>query len=355
MTNLHLTASEPIIEPDLPIIDAHHHLWYLSEAAIAAVGRQGNLAAEALAQTFRKYPRYLFDELRADASSGHNIRASLFVNARAMYRATGPEEMKSVGEVEFVNGIAAMAASGTFGDARFCAGIVGSADLTLGDAIEEVLIAHIRAGGSRYRGIRAAGTVYDEDARIFGTGGIARLLLDPRFRAGFKWLHRLGLSFDVLVLEPQLPDVIDLARAFPETQIILNHAGCPVGVGRYAGQRQQRFPTWRDNMRLLSACENVVVKLGGFGSSLGGFEGFMSTPPASSSELAGEWQPYIETCLDLYGVDRCMFESNYPIDSSTCTYAVLWNAFKRCVAGASSNEKRALFSGTAKRVYRLDI
>jgi len=348
-------SAEPIVEPDLPIVDAHHHLWFLAESTVAAMEASHTLLARALAPTFRRHARYLFDELLADFRSGHNVRASVFVECRAMYRARGPVSMKSVGEVEFVNGVAAMSASGLFGAARACAGIVGSVDLQLGEAVEEVLAAHLRAGGDRYRGVRCPGTDHDDDPAIMGAGvGIPHLLLDRKFRAGFKRLQKWGLSFDAWILEPQLPDLIDLARTFPETPIILNHAGAPLGVGRYAGQREKRFPIWCDHIHALSRCPNVVVKLGGFGIQLGGFKTYGADAAATSEELAREWKPYLETCVEAFGVERCMFESNFPVDASVCSYPVLWNAFKRSVAGASQAEKIALFSGTAMRVYRLD-
>jgi L-fuconolactonase len=350
------TPAEPIIDPDLPVVDAHHHLWLLPEAALAAMEARDSISARALAPTFRRHARYLFDEFMADLKdSGHNVRASVYVDAHAMYRASGPEAMRSAGEVEFVNGVAAMAASGIFGEVKACAGIVGGVDLMLGDAVEEVLTAHVQAGGGRYRGVRSP-IVYDEDSRILGAGvGVPHLLLDATFRRGFKWLQQFGLSFDAFLFEPQLSELIDLARAFPDTQIVLNHLGVPLGVGRYAGQREVRFRSWRESIRTLSQCPNVAVKLGGLGIPFGGFKFYMSTPPATSLQLAEEWKPYIQTCVEAFGAQRCMFESNFPVDSAVCTYPVLWNAFKRLAAGASRDEKIALFSGTAMRIYRLDI
>jgi L-fuconolactonase len=352
MINASTAVSEPVIEPALPIVDAHHHLWYMPEATIAAVASLDNILAQSLARTFRRYPRYLFDELRTDVQSGHNVRASVFVEAHAMHRAHGPEAMRSVGEIEFVNGVAAMADSGVFGDVRYCAAIVGGIDLALGGVVEDVLQAHMRAGGSRYRGVRS-GAAYDEDSGILGAGGVPNRLLDPMFREGFKRLQAFGLSFDAFLLEPQLPDLIDLARAFPETQIILNHVGVPLGVGRYAGRREERFSLWRSNMISLSKCGNVAVKLGGLGVPLNGFESHAS--PASSAQLADEWRPYIETCIEAFGVHRCMFESNFPVDSAVCSYTTLWNTFKRLTSRASPDEKAALFSGTAIRIYRLEL
>jgi L-fuconolactonase len=343
---------EAIIQPELPIVDPHHHLWFIPDAIFLELQKADNYFARAITPVLRRNARYLFEDLMADLNSGHNIRATVYVeNGWAMYRAKGPDAMKSVGEVEFANGVAAMAASEVFGDVKACAGIVGHADLRLGDSVEDVLRAHIRAGGARYRGIRQT-TAYDPE--IMGPGE-AHVLLDKKFRTGFKWLHKLGLSFDAWMLDPQLSELIDLARAFPETQIILDHVGTPVGVSKYEGARDERFSTWRDNIRTLSKSGNVVVKLGGFGSSLSGFKSFNSTPPFDSEQLAAEWKPYVETCIEAFGADRCMFESDFPVSSGTCTYPVLWNAFKRLAAGASKDEQTALFSGTASRVYRLDV
>jgi L-fuconolactonase len=294
----------------------------------------------------------LLDELIADARGGHNVRATVYMECQSMYRAGGPQHLRCVGETEFVNGIAAMTASGTYGDLRACAAIVGSTDLRLGDRVQEVLEAHLRAGGGRFRGIRQLGA-YDADvSREYSTPG---LYLDPVFRSGFQYLGKLGLSFDAWVFEPQLADVIDLAQAFPNTSIILNHAGTPLGIGVYQGRRSERFPVWADNIRKLARCENVSVKLGGLGIPLLGFASFMADPPAHSRTLADEWRPYVETCVDAFGPKRCMFESNYPADIGTARYAVIWNAFKRIAAPYSAEEKKALFSGTAAAVYQLDV
>ncbi|HEY4214149.1 MAG TPA: amidohydrolase family protein [Steroidobacteraceae bacterium] len=347
--------AEPILEPDLPIVDAHHHLWLLTEDALAAIETSDTAIARGLAPTSRRYARYLLDELLSDVNTGHNIRATVYIDAHAMYRTSGPDSLRSVGEVEFANGVAAMSASGAFGDIKACAGIVGNVDLRIGDAAEEVLNAHLRSGGARYRGVRCGAlTAYDADTAIFGPG-IPHLLQDPDFRLGFRWLQRLGLSYDVFVLEPQLPDVMDLARAFSDTPIILNHVGVPLGVGQYAGKRQERFPIWRRNIRALSTCENVVVKLGGLGLPLANFRSVASGTLSTSEVLAKEWKSYIDSCIDAFGVHRCMFESNFPVDAGAYSYPVVWNVFKRLTVGASKDEKAALFSGTATKVYRLDV
>ena len=323
---------EPILAPDLPIVDPHHHLWD------------------------RPDWRYLLDELLADTKSGHNIVATVFVQARAMTRPAGPVEMRPVGETEFVNGVAAMSASGIYGKTRHCAGIVGHADLTLGSRVEPVLAAHIRAGGDRFRGIRHISS-WDADASIRNPAySPARGLLgDKNFREGFTVLGRLGLSFDAWLYHPQIDDVRDLARAFPDTKIVLNHVGGPIGIGAYAGKHEQVFPGWAASIKALAACPNVYVKLGGLGMRMGGF-GFHERPePPSSETLATTWRPYIETCIDAFGPSRCMFESNFPVDKGSYSYPVFWNACKLLAKGASEAEKADLFCGTATRFYRLDV
>jgi L-fuconolactonase len=344
-------TGEDILEPDLPIVDPHHHLWDRTPLRVT-LERPAHPFYEAISHV----QRYLLDELLADTGSGHNVRATVFLECHAMYRADGPEALKCVGETEFVNGVAAMSASGIYGETRACAGIVGNADLRLGDAIEDVLRAHIHVAGGRFRGIRNS-TSHDADPGVLGplAGRNAGLYRDANFRAGFKILHKLGLSFDAWLLEPQLPDLIDLAQTFPDTAIVLDHVGTPLGIASYKGRREERFPLWRDNIRTLAKCENVVVKLGGLAMAFCGFDSFRSTPPAHSEQLAREWKPYIETCIEAFGPDRCMFESNFPVDIGSCTYPVLWNAFKRIAQSYSPSEKASLFSGTAARVYRLKL
>jgi predicted TIM-barrel fold metal-dependent hydrolase len=344
--------SEAILEPDLPIIDPHHHLWdrRASFAGDLPPPRHGFEAV------LRKAPLYLFPDLLADMNRGHNVIATVYLECGAMYRAGGDAAYRCVGETEFVNGVAAMAASGTYGDSRACAGIVGHADLTLGSAVKGVLEAHIAAGGGRFRGIRH-GAAYDRDPEVRGTltlrdPGLYRL---GRFREGFAQLAPLGLSFDAWVLEPQLGDVVDLARAFPGTTMVLDHVGAPLGIGSYAGRREERFGAWRDNIRALAALPNVSIKLGGLAMPFAGFPSFMSSPPASSAQLAEEWRPYMDTCIQAFGPGRCMFESNFPVDSGSCTYDVLWNAFKILGREHSADDKTALFSGTARRIYRLNV
>jgi L-fuconolactonase len=323
--------TEAIIEPNLPIVDPHHHLW-------------------------DKETRYLFDDLRSDVGSGHDIRATVFLQCGSMYRADGDPDFAPVGETEFVNGVAAMSASGQYGDSRLCAGIVGFADLTLGDRVEPVLEAHLRTAGERFRGVRHS-TVWHQDASI-QTTPMARprgLMSDQRFREGFARLAPLGLSFDAWLYHTQLPEIIDLARRFPETTIVLDHLGGILGIGPHAGKRDEVFAEWRRDIQELARCGNVVVKLGGLAMRMCGFGFADREMPPSSEELAVAWRLYIETAIAAFGVDRCMFESNFPVDKGSCSYAILWNAFKRLATSASPTEKTALFSGTAARIYRLDI
>lgn len=347
---------EPILEPDLPIVDPHHHLWFQPASLLAALDQAEGITAKTLLPTFRRHARYLFDEYLADLNTGHNVLATVYVEANAMYRLDGPLDMQSLGEVEFANGMAAIAASGVMTDIKMCAGIVGSVDLRLGDAAEEVLLAHIGAAGGRYRGIRGQHVVYDDDPRVMGNfGAVPHLLLDKTFRTGFRHLARLGLSYDAWQLEYQLPDVVDLARAFGDTTIIVNHVGGLFGLGPYEGRQQERFAAWRKNIMALADCPNVVMKLGGLGMPTAGLPGSLGDTAPGSEQLAERWRPYIETCIEAFGATRCMFESNYPVDAATVTYPVLWNAFKRIVSSASADERAALFSGTAARIYRISL
>jgi len=342
--------AEAILEPELPIVDPHHHLW--DRRTYAAPDQT---AEHPFMTAIRDARRYLLDELLVDTGSGHNVIATVFVECGAFYKADGPLEYRGVGETEFVNGVAAMSASGLYGPIRACAGIVSRADLTLGDGVAPVLEAHVRAGGGRFRGIRNSAS-FEEDKDVLGPLNRveAGLYREAKFREGFKHLGRMGLSFDAWLLEPQLPDVIDLARAFEDTTIVLDHVGTPLGRGRYTGKLEARFPIWRDNIRELAKSPNVVVKLGGLAMAFCNFPSFLAEPRAPSTQLAEEWRPYIETCIEAFGPGRCMFESNFPVDMGSCDYATLWNAFKHIAKGASPQEKTALFSGAASRVYRLE-
>jgi len=344
---------EAVLDPDLPIIDPHHHLW---DRLPLARGEQ-HTPRHGFETVIERVPRYLLDELLADMKSGHNVIATVYMECGAMYRQDGPPALRPVGETEFVNGVAAMSASGRYGDVRACAGIVGHADLKLGAAVREVLETHVAAGGGRFRGVRQSAS-WDADANVLGplsSRNQAGLYTRADFREGFAELAPLNLSFDAWMLEPQLPDLVSLARAFPETSIVLDHVGTPLGVASYAGRREERFSVWRDNIRALAALRNVSVKIGGLAMPFPGFASFLSEPSTPAKALAEEWRPYVETCIDAFGVTRCMFESNFPVDIGSCDYKTLWNAFKVIAQCYSVDEKTYLFSDTARRVYRLDV
>jgi L-fuconolactonase len=344
------TQPEAILEPELPIIDPHHHLWDWPAALLANIPTPHHGFSTVILRAMR----FLLPELLNDTNSGHNIRATVFMECGSMYRADAADAFKSIGETEFVNGIAAMSARGIYGPARICAGIVGFADLLLGAEVDAVLEAHLRIAGDRFKGVRHS-AVWDADKSIkplpweFPQG----LLLDAKFRAGFARLSRYGLSFDSWNYHTQIPELADLARAFPETTIVLDHIGAPLGVGVYAGRRDEVFTHWQRSIRELAKCPNACVKLGGMGMYVFGF-GFDKRPaPPSSADLAGAWRPFFETCVEAFGPQRTMFESNFPVDKRYCSYGLLWNAFKLLAAGYSADEKAELFFNAARRVYRL--
>ena len=322
---------EEILEPELPIVDPHHHLVDRANTG-----------------------RYLLPELLADTGSGHNITATVYLEWLSMYRADGPIALRPVGEVEFANGVAAIADSGTYGRTRVCAGIVGYADLMLGAQVEPVLEAMIMAGGGRFRGIRYISASHpDEAARGSAVNRPSGLLMNAKVREGFARLHPLGLSFDAWMYFTQLGELVDLARAFPATLIVLDHVGGAIGIGPYAGRRDAVFAEWKQSIGELARCPNVHVKLGGLGMRLFGFDVHTGATPPSSEQLATLWRPYIETCIEAFGPERAMFESNFPVDKGGGSYHVFWNAFKRLAQGCSAAEKTALFSGTASKFYRL--
>ncbi len=321
--------TEEVLDPAQPIVDPHHHLWKA-----------------------RPDP-YLLADLVADLRTGHNVLATVFIQCRSEYRSTGPEEMQPVGETEFAAAAAQACESGEYGKLRACAGIVGHADCLLGERIDAVLEAHIAAGGGRFKGIRHSGTYDPGIAPTAVPGAPAGLYRDPGFRAGFARLQRLGMTFEAWLYHPQLADLLDLLRAFPAQPVVLNHLGGPLGVGPYETQRAEVFAQWRAYMIELSTCENLHIKLGGLAMNVNGFGFHHEVLPPSSGEMAAAWRPYVETAVELFGAERCMFESNFPVDKGMCSYPVLWNAFKRLAAGCSDDEKAALFHRTAQLFYAL--
>jgi L-fuconolactonase len=322
-------TDEAPIEPELPIIDPHHHFW--------------------------DYPRwrYLLDELLEDTAE-LNVRQTVFVECGAMYRAEGPTEVKPLGETEFAQGLAAQSASGHFGELRAAAAIVGHADLRLGDAVSAVLESHLQTSPRRFRGIRHHAS-WDAspdvpNSRIEPGPGI---LADSTFREGFARLRFYGLSYEAWCYHPQIPEVTDLARAFPDTTLILNHLGTPLGVGPYAGQADAVFDRWRDDITELATCPNVVAKVGGIQMPINGFGWDQRAVPPTSDELLEVNRRWYLHTIEQFGPDRCMFESNFPVDKRSCSYTVLWNQFKKLSQDFAPDERAAMFHDTALRVYRL--
>uniref|UniRef100_UPI0035CC31A8 amidohydrolase family protein n=1 Tax=uncultured Sphingomonas sp. TaxID=158754 RepID=UPI0035CC31A8 len=322
---------EAVIEPSLAVVDAHHHLWIENDSP------------------------YLLDEIAADVADGHRIDATVFVQAHYGYDQDAPAHLAPIGETRKVAAIAAQARARDMAT-RIAAGIVGFVDLTLGDLVDDALDAHAAAADGTFCGVRHS--VSNDPA--FPNGIVIRpapahLLGDVRYRAGLAKVAARGLSYDAMLYQVQIPELTAMARALPDLTIVLDHIGCILGVGPYKGRTDETFAAWRRDMTALATCPNVVVKLGGFGMIVTGADWHERPEPPNSIELADAWRPYVETCIDLFGADRCMFESNFPVDKAMYSYRTLWNAFKRLASDASAAEKAALFAGTAASTYRLAI
>lgn len=321
---------EPIVDPDLTIIDAHHHLW-------DAPGR-----------------RYLFDAFLADVSTGHRIDATVYVQCHSMYRAAGPEALKPIGETEFAAGMAAQSESGEYGPTRICAAIVGSLDPMLGDGVDPVLEAHLRAGGGRFRGIRLR-TAWDASEEVHRLPTPRGVLMDPRTRAAIRRIQAFGLVLDVWCFQTQMAEVIDVCRAFPGLTIVVNHIARPIGIGPYRGRQDELLAAWSEDVRALAAFPNTFMKIGGLGMRFSGKDFHLGADPPSSDQLCAAWRPRVELCIQAFGPRRCMFESNFPVDKGMCSYPVLWNANKKLTSGYSHEERRVMLAGVAAQVYRIPL
>ena len=322
--------SEPALDPDQPVIDSHHHLYH------------------------RPGLRYLLEEYLADLDCGHAIRASVAVQARAMLRAEGPVELASLGETEFLNGQAAMSASGLYGPARVAAGIIGHVDLGLGAGLRPVLERHIAAAGGRFCGIRQP-LAWDRDATLLNpfyktSGGLAD---SAAFQDGLAVLQDMGLSFEIWAFYAQLPQLARMARAVPDLPIVVDHLGGVIRAGAHAGQ--DIFAEWRQGLAALAACPNVKVKLSGLGMRLSAF-GFDDRPePPSSAQLAEIWRPWMMTALDLFGPARCMWGSNFPVDKGSYAMGIGLNAVKRLLSEGSAKDRHDVLWRTAARHYALPL
>ena len=328
-------TSEPTLEPELPICDPHHHFWDRRSERIP-------------------YQRYLLDELAADIHSGHNVRSTVFIECRSMYRADGPVEMRPVGEVEFVQGLAAASASGLYGPGRAAAAIIGHANLNLGERVAPVLEALQAASPNRFRGIRHSVT-WDSHPEVENTAAhkIQGQLASDQFRAGARVLARKGFSLEAWLYHPQLPELAAFAKAVPELTIVLNHVGGLLRTGPYANRNDEIMTTWRNSIAAVAACPNVVVKLGGLGMTRTGFDWHTRNKPVGSEELAASMAPILTYCIEQFTPERSMFESNFPVDKVSFSYNVMYNAFKRFSKGYSASERAAMFHDTAARIYRI--
>jgi L-fuconolactonase len=321
------SGTEPALEPDMPIIDAHHHFYE------------------------RPGWTYLLEQYLEDAKSGHNITASVFMQALTRYRRSGPEEMRPVGEIEYVSEVTAPLQNGK---PQVAKGMVGYADLRRGAAVREVLEAELHAGDGRFRGVRHLAT-YDPDTTLANplTAAPRGLLLDKTYRDGIAQLAPLGLSYDAWLFFPQLPELFDLAKTYPDTPIIINHCGGVVRIASYADHRKEVFDSWSRSMRELAQLPNVYVKVGGLGMRINGFDFERGEHPPASVELAEAWKPWMMSCIEMFGPSRCMFESNFPVDKGSYPFNNGWNAFKQMTSQMSESERASLFRNTVTSVYRL--
>lgn len=321
---------EAPLEPERRIIDPHHHLWE------------------------RPGARYLFHDFLEDVTAGHNIVSTVYIQCRSMHRADGPPELSSVGEVEFAAGVAAMAESGHYGATRICEGIVGTADLTLGARVADVLDALEAGANGRLRGIRMPTARSGETGIVASVSEAAPgLLAGEAMAEGVRRLGPRGLVLDIWAFQTQLKEALTLAKRAPDTTIVIDHVGGVLGIGSFQGRREEAFAGWRADMAALAALPNVRVKLGGLAMHTCGFGFETAELPPDSETLAAAWKPYIETCIELFGPERAMFESNFPVDKGQVSYTNCWNAFLRLAAGCSEDEKDMLFRRTAAETYRL--
>ncbi len=333
MTNSWLEqVEEEIVDAERPIIDPHHHLWSDKDEA----------------------SDYEIEHLWSDMAKGHKVIGTVFVECSTNYRKEGPKELWPVGETEYVINQAKKSRDASTSAQAPILGIVSHANLKLGEAVIEVIEAHREAAGGLLRGIRHSVAYYPHPPAVARyTGRIRHLLLDAQFRRGFAQLASAGLSFDAWLTHEQIPELTDIARAFPDTTIICDHFGGPMGIGEYAGKQLEIFPQWQKNIAELATCKNVVAKLGGLAMPINGWGWDQRATPATSDEIVDAHSAYYLHTIDCFGPSRCMFESNFPVDRLSVSYNVLWNAFKKIAHPFSADEQHAMFMATAQRIYNL--
>ena len=322
-------TQEDVLDPGIPICDPHHHLW----------DKPGD--------------RYMIDEISRDVGSGHNIVQTVFVEVDAMYRSSGPEEMRPIGESEWVRGIGAQSDSGLYGRTKVATGIVGYANLNLGARVEPVLEAMESVSSGRFRSVRHTCSWDEYEPLRSHRSGWPGMMAETKFREGLSKLIDRGHSFDALVYHPQLSELTELVDAFPNGVFVLNHIGRPLGVGPYHGHRDKVYEVWKKDMAKLAERSNVLVKVGGLGNRVSGFGWDTQPEPPNSQELVEKTSPYYLYTIEVFGPERCMFESNFPVDKNSYSYKTIWNSFKRMTQGFSSTEKTWLFHDTAAKAYRL--
>lgn len=324
---------EAPLEADLPIIDAHHHVWSVAPA--------------------EGFQPYGIEPLLADTTgAGHRIIATVYVDGHSGYLRTGPEALRPVGETAYADALAEEGLRRNGGACQVCAAIIPHADLQLGARVGEVLDAH-RAESARFRGIRYMTAIDPDLPPIYGARE-AGLMTRPAFREGFAELARRGLSFDSWLFHPQLSELVDLARGFPDASIVLDHSGGPLGIRRYAHRRAEGFAEWRAGLAQAAACPNIVLKIGSLNMSYTGLDATGLPSPRGSEETARVQREHVLTAIDLFGPERCMMESNFPVDKMSISYGILWNTFKRITAGFTRDEREQMFARTAAMVYGLD-
>ncbi|MEU7134914.1 amidohydrolase family protein [Streptomyces sp. NPDC046261] len=325
-----------IRDPDLPIVDPHHHLWPDSPTSVSIAGPGQQSVPE---------EGYSVQDLHADTRSGHNVVATIFVECSRTYYTEGPRHLRPVGETDWV-------ASQSVSDGLL-SGIVGHADLTWEPSLlAEALDAHIEAGNGTFKGVRHT-VAWDANPGVFASRHRppSGLLLDGAFRRGASELARRGLIYETWTYFHQLLDLCDFARSRPNLLVVLNHLGGPAATGPYSQRRKEVLEEWRAGITALACVPNVVMKLGAIGMPAFTPIEFIESTPMTSARIADYWGPHIRYCIDTLGPERCMFESNFPVDRRLCDYVTLWNSFKLIAAPYSSAERESLFAGTARRTY----